>query len=86
MGYFVPWSPHTFFLLPKESNIAGIVKKCRSDGERGVIIVPVRTKEAWFWSLGEVPVTGWDLPRMKQFFTVSMGDNICRSLIHNIGP
>ena len=27
IGYFVPWSDHTFSLHPKESKIAGIVKK-----------------------------------------------------------
>ena len=45
MGYFVPWSDHTLFMHLKDSEIAGIVKKCRWDGARGVIIVPVRTKE-----------------------------------------
>ena len=28
MGYFVPWSDHTLFLHPKESETAGIVKEC----------------------------------------------------------
>ena len=56
MGYFIPWSDHTLFLHPKESEIPGIVKKCRWDGARRVISVLVRTKETWFWSLGEVTV------------------------------
>ena len=68
MGYFVPWSDHRLFLHPKESDIAGIVQKCRWDGARGVIIVPVRTKETWFWSLGEVTVSCWDLTRDEAIF------------------
>ena len=68
MGYFVPWTDHTLFLHPKGSEIAGIVKKCRWDGARGVIVVPVRTKETWFWSLGEVTVNWWDLPRDEPIF------------------
>ena len=28
MGFFVPWSDHTLFLHPKESEIAGIITKC----------------------------------------------------------
>ena len=83
---FVPWSDHTLVLHPKESKTAGIVKKCRWDGARGVIIVPVGTKEPWFWSLGEVPVNWWYLPRDEPIFGMSMGDNICRSLILRIGP
>ena len=50
------------FLHPKESEIAGIIKKCRWDGGRGVIFVVVRTKETCFWSLGEVTVNWRDLP------------------------
>ena len=68
IGYFVPWSDHTLFLHPKESKIAGIVKKCRWDGARGVIIVPVRIKETWFWSLGEVTVNWWYLARDEPIF------------------
>ena len=61
MGYFVPWSGHMLFLHPKESKIAGIVKTCRWDGARGGITVPVRTKDTWFRSLGEVTVNWLDL-------------------------
>ena len=68
VGFFVPWSDHALLLHPKESKIAGIVKKCRWDGARGVIIVPVRTKETWFWPLGEVTVNWWDLPRDEPSF------------------
>ena len=68
MGCFVPWSDHTLFLHPKESEIAGIVKKCRWNGARGVMIVPVRTKETLFWSLGEVTVNWWDFPRDEPIF------------------
>ena len=32
MGFLVPWSDHKFFLHPKESETAVIVKKCRWDG------------------------------------------------------
>ena len=56
MGFFVPWTDRTMFLHAKESKIARIVRKCRWDGASGVIIVPVRTKETWFWSLGEFTV------------------------------
>ena len=86
MGYFVPWSDQTFFLHPKESGIADIVKKCRWDGARGVIIVPVGTKETRFWSLGKVTVNWWDLPRNEAIFKMSMGDNMCRGLILSVGP
>ena len=68
MCYFVPWSDHTLFLHPKEFKIASSVKKCRWDGTRGVIIVPVRTKETWFWLLGEVTVDWWDLSRDEPIF------------------
>ena len=68
MGCFVPWSDHTLFLHPKESETAGIIEKCRWDGARGVILVPVRTKETWFSSLGEVTVNWWDLPRDEPIF------------------
>ena len=68
MGHFVPWIDDKLFVHPKESEIAGIVKKCRWDGVRGVIIGPVRTKEIWFWSLGEVTVNWWDLPRDEPIF------------------
>ena len=30
--------------------------------------MPVRTKETWFWSLGEVTVNWWDLPRDEPIF------------------
>ena len=62
MVFFVHWSDHTLFLHPIDSEISGILKKCQWDGARGVIIVAVRTKETWFWSLGEVTVNWWDLP------------------------
>ena len=55
-------------LHPKECEIPGIVKKCGWDGARGVIILPVRTKENWLWSLGEVTVNWWDLPRDEPIF------------------
>ena len=61
MGYFVPWSDHTLYLHPKESETADIVKKRPWDGARRVVTVPVRTKETWFWSLGKVTVNCWDL-------------------------
>ena len=87
MGLFVLCSDQTLFLHPKESEIAGIVKKCRWDGARGVIIVLVRTKETWFWSLGEVTVNWWDLPRVKPIFQVVHGgqhmqkpDTECRAI------
>ena len=35
---------------------------------RGVIIVPVRNKETWFWSLREITVNWWDLPRDEPIF------------------
>ena len=68
MCCFVTWSNHTLFLHAKESQIASKVKKCRWDGARGVIIVPVRTKESWLWSSGEVTVNWWDLPRDEPIF------------------
>ena len=68
MDFFVPWSDHTLLLHTKESESAGIVKECRWDGARGVIIVPVRTKETWFWSLGELTVNWWDRPRDEPIF------------------
>ena len=68
MAFFVPWSDHTLFLHPKESKIVDIVQKCRCDGARGVMIVPVRTKETWFWSLGEVTVNWRDLPRDEPIY------------------
>ena len=68
MCYFVPWSEYTLFLHPKEFEIARIVKKCRWDGAGGVGIVPIRTKESWFWSLGEVTVNWWDLPWDEPMF------------------
>ena len=40
----------------------------RWDGARGVIIVLVRNKETWFWSLGDVTVNWWDLPRDEPNF------------------
>ena len=43
-----------------------MVKIFRWDGARGVIIVPVRTEGTRFWSLGEVTVNWWDLPRNEQ--------------------
>ena len=68
MGYFVPWSDHTFFLHLEESEIAGIGFKCRWDGGRGVIIVPVRTNKTWFWLLEEVTVNWWNLARDEPIF------------------
>ena len=68
MRYFVPWSDHRLSLHRRESEIAGIVKKCRWDGARGVIIVPVRTKQTWFWSLGEGTVNRWPLLRDEPIF------------------
>ena len=56
LGFLVLWSNHTLFLHPKEYEIAGIVEKCRWDCARGLITVPVGTKETWFWSIGEVTV------------------------------
>ena len=52
----------------KESEIAGKVKKSRWDGATGVIIGPVRTKETWFRSLGEVTVNWWDLLQDEPIF------------------
>ena len=68
MGYFVPSSDNSLFMHPKESEIAVRVKKYRWDGAWGVIIVPVRTKETWFWSLGEVTVNWSDLRRDEKNF------------------
>ena len=63
MGLFVPWSDHMLFLHSKESETASVLKKCGLDAAREVIIVRVRTKEIWFWSLEEITVHLWDLPR-----------------------
>ena len=68
MGLFVLWSDHRLFLHTKESEIASIVKRLRRDGSREVIIVPVRTKKTWFWSLGEVTVNWWDLSLDEPLF------------------
>ena len=68
MVCFVPCRDHTLFLHPKESESAGMVKRCRCDGARGVIIVLVSTKESWFWSLAEVTVNWWDLHRDETIF------------------
>ena len=64
-GYMCPWGGeyHTFLLFPPARELPETVQKVIWEGCKRVIVVPVRKSEKWFWSLGEIVVDRWDIPK-----------------------
>ena len=50
-----------------------MVQKVIWEGGKGVIVVPVRKREKWFWSLGEIAVDWWDIPKGESIFSDGKG-------------
>ena len=48
------WGTDMMFLCPPQHCYKRTVDKIPLDGARGVILVPVKREEAWFWALGEL--------------------------------
>ena len=69
-GYMCPpgGEHHTLFLFPPAGELLETVQKVIWGGGKGVIVVPVRKREKWFWSLGEIAVDWWDIPKGESIF------------------
>ena len=61
------------FLCPPQHCYKRTVDKILLGGARGVILVPVKREEAWFWALGELSLDWWDIPPDKKIFESSKG-------------
>ena len=59
-----PWGGehHTLVLFLPARELPKTVQKVIWEGGKGVIVVPVRKREKWFWSLGEIAeyFLGWE--------------------------
>ena len=67
------WGTDMMFLCPPQHCYKRTVDKILLDGARGVILVPVKREEAWFWALGELSLDWWDIPPDKKIFESSKG-------------
>ena len=69
-GYVCPWGGehHTLFLVPPARELPGTVQTVTWKAGKGVKVVPVRKREIWFWSLGEIAVDWWDIPKGESIF------------------
>ena len=65
-----PWGGehHTLFLFPPARELPETVQKVIWEGGKRVIVVPVRKREKWFWSLGKIAVDWWDIPKGEIIF------------------
>ena len=70
-----PWGGehHTLFLFPPADEPPETVQKVIWEGGKGVIVVPVRKGKKRLWSLGDIAVDWWDIPRGESIFWAGMG-------------
>ena len=75
-GYVKPWGgeDHALFLFLPARELEETVQKVIWEGGKGVMMVPVRKKEKWFWNLGEIAVDLWDILRGESIFWNKKGN------------
>ena len=66
-GYMCPsrGEYHILFLFLPARELPETVQKVIWEGGKGVIVLPVRKREKWFWTLGEIAVDCRDIPKRE---------------------
>ena len=64
-------------LRPPQHFYKCTMEKVLLDATRGIILVLVKSKEAWFWALAELSLDGLDILPNKKIFESSQGTPVC---------
>ena len=56
------------FLFPPAHEVPETLQKVIWEGAKGVIVVLVRNREKWLWSLGQIAVEWRDIPKGDSIF------------------
>ena len=60
-------------LFPSARELPGTVQKVIWEGGKGVLVVRVRNRDNWLWSLGEIALDLWDIPKGESIFRDGKG-------------